>query len=328
MDITGLSFSDYLSVIGIIIGFFGIYLAVRRSRYPGSLSFVQEQSIALLTDFATKIPNLTINYKDIPIDKSVVLVSGYIVNDGNIDISPQMVTDPLTCSTPKDTKLLEFKVTSSAPSLSVKTELLAADKAKIEFNLFRRDESFSFQALILLEDSDKTLKASIVAEKIKWNHRIEGLREVKSLQMPTPPKTGKVFNWTKRIAAALISIVYFTIGISQITGIGPLGKKPTIAHEISSSGEKETVKLVPNRDGTTTIQHYKTGESEDVNLKQYISDKNLSPTWISERDISPINTTFSILTLITAIAFTYIAFGSEYRRFRINRLIKKSKIEH
>ena len=66
-----MSFSDTLSIAGIAVsilfGLWGIYLAVRRAKYPASLTFVREQSVALLEDFAQKLPNLSVLYKDTPV---------------------------------------------------------------------------------------------------------------------------------------------------------------------------------------------------------------------------------------------------------------------
>lgn len=94
--------SDLLSVIGIgvsiLFGIWGVYLAVRRARYPASLTFVREQTVALLEDFAQKIPNLSLLYKDTPVEKNVVLISGYVVNDGAMDITREMTEQPLTCT--------------------------------------------------------------------------------------------------------------------------------------------------------------------------------------------------------------------------------------
>lgn len=59
-----MSLSDTLSVIAIAISvLFGVWgiLAVRRAKYSASLTFVREQSVALLEDFARKIPHLSVS---------------------------------------------------------------------------------------------------------------------------------------------------------------------------------------------------------------------------------------------------------------------------
>jgi hypothetical protein len=143
-----MALSDALGLAGITVstlfGIWGIYLALRRARYPASLTFVREQSVALLDDFATKLPNLLVIYKDTPINKSVVLISGYLANDGNIDIAPEMVERPLVCQLPGACTWLEFKITTTAAALQAESNLLGPSEVEFRLGLFRRDESFAF----------------------------------------------------------------------------------------------------------------------------------------------------------------------------------------
>jgi hypothetical protein len=73
---------DWVGIgIGAAFGIASLYYALRRAKYPGRLVFIRRQTIALLNSYATRLPNLTLTYKDAPIGKSVVLISGHIAND-------------------------------------------------------------------------------------------------------------------------------------------------------------------------------------------------------------------------------------------------------
>lgn len=181
---TTMTLSDILSVAGILIsvlfGAWGIYLSLRRKNYPASLTFVREQTVALLDDFATRIPNLSVLYKDTPVNKSVVLLSGYLVNDGNVDITPQMTERPLSCELPGSCSWLEFKLTGAAEALSATGNIKSPQTLELNFGLFRRDEAFSFQALALVGAEYAKKKPTALADALHWSHRIAGLGAIKT----------------------------------------------------------------------------------------------------------------------------------------------------
>lgn len=327
-----MSLSDTLSVMGIAIsvlfGLGGIYLAVRRAKYPASLTFVREQCLALLEDFAQKIPNLSILYKDTPIGKSVVLISGYVVNDGALDITREMTEEPLTCTLPDDSFWLEFKVTTSAPALHVTSVFVDMQNAKLDFGLFRRDESFSFQALVLLGDVHAKVKATDFADKLIWRHRIASLGEVKTVQMPPQPKRSKSALWARRGAFLLMGAGYAFFGISQMTGLGPLGKQPSIIHKALNAGKTATVRLIPNKDGKTTVKDLETGLGTAVNLHSYAKTTTLIPTWTDKRDSTWVSTFFGASMLLASVMFLYSGFGNEYRRYKLRKLVAASTQEN
>ncbi len=329
-----MTLSDTLSVVGVAVGvlfgIWGIYLGVRRAKYPANLTFLREQSVALLEDFARKIPNLSVHYKDTPVDKSVVLLSGYVVNDGALDITREMTEKPLTCILPEDSAWLEFKVTTSAPALHVTSMVVDSLSAKLDFGLFRRDESFSFQALALLGETHAKLKASDFADKISWKHRIAGLGEVKTVQMPPQPKrskSGKSATRERRGMIILMSGIYAFLGLSQITGIGPLGKQPSIIHVVEKDGKKATVKLVPNKDGTTTVKDVDTGESTKVDLESYAKSTTFVPLRTEKRDNPWLNTSLGVFLLFASGVFLFLGFSKEYRWYKLRKLVATSTQE-
>lgn len=323
-----MSFSDTLGLVGIAVsvlfGIWGVYLAVRKVKYPASLTFVREQSVALLEDFAKKIPNLSVIYKDIPIDKSVVLLSGYVVNDGSLDITREMTEESLTCCLPADASWLEFKVTTSAPALHVQSIVIDSQNARLDFGLFRRNESFSFQALAVIGEAHAKVKASEFADKVCWKHRIASLGEVKTVQMPPQSKRSRRATWVRRIAYCLLCGFYFLMGLSQMTGLGPLGKQPAIIHKITKGNATATVKLVPNRDGTTTVKNLENGKSFDVDLASYAKSTVFLPIHTDKSDSSWGGILIGIITFITGIAFMYQGFSNDYRRRQIRKLVAAS----
>ena len=321
-----MTLSDILSVAGILIsvlfGAWGIYLSLRRKNYPASLTFVREQTVALLDDFATRIPNLSVLYKDTPVNKSVVLLSGYLVNDGNVDITPQMTERPLSCELPGSCSWLEFKLTAAAEALSATGNIKSPQTLELNFGLFRRDEAFSFQALALVGADYAKKKPTALAEALRWSHRIAGLGAIKTTTLEPETKSKKE-QWIYKSTLMVLVAFYLLIGLSLAMGLGPLGSAPYLAYERSEGGKTSTVRLTPNQDGTTTVTDLATGEKRKLNLADYTSGATMKPIYQVRRDPDK----FTVLTgllgagaLMSALLL-YKAFAKDYKRYRLRRVV-------
>lgn len=320
-----MTLSDTLSIAGILIsilfGIWGVYFSLRRANYPASLTFVREQTVALLDDFATRIPNLSILYKDTPVDKSVVLLSGYLVNDGNVDITPQMTERPLSCELPSSCSWIEFKLTGAAEALSANGTIKSPQVLELNFGLFRRDEAFSFQALALVGAEYAKKKPTALAEALLWSHRIAGLGSIKTTTLPEPETRSKKMQWTRKGGLILVATFYLFFGLSQMIGLGPIGGAPSIAYERVEGGKTSTVRLTPNRDGTTTITDLASGSSERWNLADYTADSTLKPIYQEKREVETFFVVTGLITALMSVYMFYIGFANDYKRYRLRRVV-------
>ncbi|RQH03608.1 hypothetical protein [Paraburkholderia dinghuensis] len=324
MTVPQFSFSDTLGIAGIAVsalfGLWAIYLTLRRVKYPASLTFVREQSVALLDDFATRIPNLAILYRDTPIDRSVVLLSGYLVNDGSVDLTPEMTEKPLTCTLPGGCAWLEFKLTGVAEDLQTKGEIISPSVLEISFGLFRRDEAFSFQALALLDNLHSKLKPEALVEKLHWSHRIASLGEVKSATLPQPETKSKIRRLISKYVYLAVVALYVFAGISTV-GIGPLGRKPSIDYIYEHDGKKTNIQLSPNMDGTTTVTGLDKDREQRVHLEDMAKTGRFTPVYESHREPNTISILAGLLMILMAFPFTYQAFANDYKRYRFRRMV-------
>ncbi|MGX7004112.1 hypothetical protein [Caballeronia sp. KNU42] len=325
----GMSFSDTLTVAGIVIsvlfGFWGIYLVLRRARYPGSLTFVREQSLALLDDFATRIPNLAVLYKDTPISKSVVLLSGYLANDGSVDLTPEMTEKPLTCTLPGSCTWLEFKPTGEAENLKVTGEIVSDRVLELTFGLFRRDEAFSFQALALLDDPHSKIKPAALAEKLHWSHRIASLGDVKTITLPLPDTNSRTQRLSRKAISLVAAAFYVFLGLSQLTGLGPLGRTPSITYVYEHDGKMSNIQLTPNHDGTTTVTDLDTKAERDVLLEEMAKGGRFKPVYQSHHAPQKMTTISGWAMVLMAFFMVFQAFSKDYRRYRVGRLVAAAK---
>ena len=138
-----------LTIIGIIVtiafGIWGIYAFARR-RYPGQITMVRENTIALFDTIVKKFPEISITYKSSAVSEGLVLLRAAFLNTGSKDITPEMVDEEVSLTLPDNFKWLNAKVTSSSPDVH---GLIRLDPRTIYFDLglFRCKEYVRFEAL-------------------------------------------------------------------------------------------------------------------------------------------------------------------------------------
>jgi len=71
--------------------------AFRSKRLP-EIVLLREQTIALYDEIVKSIPELSVSYKQVPIQNNHVLSKGVLVNTGKKDITEAMITKPITIS--------------------------------------------------------------------------------------------------------------------------------------------------------------------------------------------------------------------------------------
>lgn len=308
-----MSFSDMLAIIGIVItvilGVAGIYFAIRRTKYPAKITFVREQSVTLLEDFAKKIPNLTLLYKDTPIQKNVILISGYLVNEGSVDITKEMVEQSLRCILPGECAWIEFKVTSTANELQVASSIINKNNVEFQLGLFRCNESFSFQALASLDEKYANEKVDIFTNDISWAHRIASLGDIKTIQMPQQQRN----NWFRRSMIWITGLLYFALGIMLVFPNNIVDQYDVEIYNKQSKTILEANIKVIGESFDTKILSNKAGQLEIKKIEQHVKDYKY---WL-----------VALGTFGIAILFLFIAVYDEYRRYRIKKLISASSKE-
>ena len=304
-------------VVSTLFGVWGVYLALRKAKYPASLSFVHEQVIGLFADVASKLPNLSISYKNEQLDNNVILINGYIANDGTKDISPSMVERQLTAELPISWKWLECTVLSPKTELSVKSTINSDTVLSFQFGLFRRGESFSFQALIAVDVLDDNEKVQSIIDKISWNHRIADLGKIKSINLPFEKKPPR-----KYIMPILTGIIY------MIMFFGVIFRDPTERAEINYilpiKGEYTEARLIPNLDGTAKIEAINSDYEEVVNLKDYLRVTKTSPKIVAKKDSIYVRLSMIALFLVGGFLMFYLGLEKDIKKWRIRKLIKVS----
>ena len=272
METIGLSNSLTIASIGItfisiVISVVLVVFALRRRKYPGSIMFIREEPIALLDDFATRLPNLEVSYNNAPIDKNLVLLRGYLLNDGNIDIRPDMTEQPLTVTLPDGCTWLEFTLTGTAENLHAEGKIVSPTILQIAFaGQFRRDEAFSFQALVTVDAEKYAEKPSSLAKELRWSHRIANFGTVKTAIIPILEMASRS-TWFKTVKLLFFIMMNAVLGLVCIVVLF-FAKNPVIDYEYEINNQKTIISLTPEWNGSVTMTDLATGNKQRVDLQK------------------------------------------------------------
>jgi hypothetical protein len=317
---------DWIGIgIGAALAIFGIYLTVRRAKYPGGLVFIRRQSIALLNSPATRLPNLKLLYKETPIGKSVLLISGYIANDGAVDIKPADVEQPLTCELPGGCVWLEFSVTASSPELAVESQLQGSNVVTLNFGQFRRDESFAFQALAQLDDEHSKKHARTFPALLKWRHRIAGVGAVKQTEIEPLQKRTRLWSFLRAtgillMGAFMVALAFKNFGLFWEAA-------PIVAFEYSAGGRKAVYNVDPTGPKMATLKAVDGEDEITIDLQAALASSSLKPVQVVPRRkfsatvMSAVGGGFFLLFGIGSVA---IHFVPEREQKRLHRLVASS----
>lgn len=206
------------SVLGVsvsaIFGVVGVYLTIR-SRYPGKITFINEQTIELFDAIGNSINDLTVTYGGQQVNENLVLLNGAFINSGKTDITQSMVEQPITLKLPDGYKWLTGSVVKS----NVVAELRKIDDETISIStgLFRCGEYVKFHALAQLPDNaDGDSNSQKFKKSIKFEHRITNTRNINETEVQSISSSKK--NLKRRglpflllfimVAGMAVSIIY------------------------------------------------------------------------------------------------------------------------
>lgn len=315
-------------IVSVIFGLWGIYLALRKAKYPASLTFVRDQALGLFDEVTGKIPNLKISYRESEIDHSLIFVNGFIVNDGSKDISPEMVEKNLLANVPKNYEWLECVITSKSNDLIVSSKVKDSQNLEFELGLFRRNEVFSFQAIALAKDKKSIVDIEKFESKINWKHRIENLGKVKKIQIPSLPKNNWKL-WVNRIVGLTGSFLYILTGVLLLAGGDVFKLNTEIHHMVNNNGKYEEAIIKPKSNDEAVIKFIDSDKEIIVRLNEYSSENIIMPIISKKNGI--LHELFILELFILelfliggGLFLLYLAFEKDYRKRKISKLIQPS----
>lgn len=268
-------YSFLLAITGFIatiyFGIQGLLLAKSRT-YPGELTFIPEQAIGLFDSIVKNFPQISITYDEQNISDQIVLLKGYLLNTGSIDIKEQLVEMELSITLPENFKWVDTKIVDSSEGIAPTTKIQSDNGLAFHLGLFRKDEFLRFEALaeVPSPENKSISSASQLMNSLKFKHRIADTKEVK-----VNPRGLKLKSLKDSIfiySSSLLVIILFTFTIFPAilnTASQPLNM---FYYELSKGDSSITLTATPN--SLNTVQLGKTDGSiyQTVPLESFNQD--------------------------------------------------------
>lgn len=314
-------FSDILAVVGIVItiifSVIGIMITIRK-RYPGKITFVEENAIGLFNSIIKNFPDIKIQYDDKPIDEQMVYLKASFINTGNTDLTTKDNSHKLKISLSDEFKWINCKLTDS--SKDVVCDLQKIDNELVfDFDLLRKNEFLQFEAFAEIKNT-KT-PASTFRKSLNFSHRIPNTGKVdKSSYLDEEQIKEKRFEFKKNL---ILATIFLFLGIGAVT-YSYFAKLSELEYIYSENGKEYNVKLTAD-----SIDKIKIKDS-DKDFEKIISVNNfnqlktlkaniIEPTWWDH--IKRIS--FVLIYVVMYGVFTIPEFRAIYKDKRIKNIIEK-----
>lgn len=321
MDIT---FSDFLGIISIVatilIGIAGIYYAFRLKNQP-RLTFIRQEILPLFKSIVKNLDEIEIKFKNSPISPSLILLKASIVNTGNIDLDKSFIHKPLKISLPKDTKIIQVKISDFSEGVNPTVVNTSNNETEFIWELLKKNEFFTFD--ILFEKNDSTENNKIddyesirkIEKEISFNHRITNLSSVSKETLFSVQKSKQ----TKRFIPILT--VYIVLSAILLFISAFFDKKE--CHYLIKSGENIIeLTATPTFGNNLNIKSIDKTIDTTMTYGQFINEYNLPIKFVTNRFSFYFPVTMSLSLLIVSIAGVLFFFYLQKRDKKIRKLLK------
>lgn len=310
----------FLTIIGIGLtagfGIWGVFV-VFRSRYPGQITLVRENMIALFDAIVKHFPEISVNYKSSAVSEGLVLLRAALLNTGSKDITPEMVAEKVSITLPENFQWLNAKITSKSPDVH---GFIKVDQHTLYFDLglFRRKEFIRFEALVEVPLQQKGGKSpeDTLGNIIKVSHRIADTQKVISTDMPSLAFVKKAF--LKYIFAPVLALLIITLIIVLLVNYF-YGWPAEMQYELSSdNGQITTVRAKPKTNGRIRIK----GEDirKTIDIEEFAVRARISRDLVSKSEEKAIVTLFVINIILPILLYLFIIWERRKERMLRNLL--------
>lgn len=301
--------------VSVIFGVLGIYLTLR-SRYPGKITFVNEQIIELFDSVGNTIEKLEVTYDDSEISQNLVLLNGSFINSGKSDITIDMVEKPIHLSLPAGYKWLSGNMVQS----DVDAELTIVDDRTIAIStgLFRKNEFIRFHALAQLPDSEgEKSNAKKLKDSLTFSHRITNTANIDECEVDQTKANKKYFR--RRILPILV-FVLIAVGLIGFQLYKGLPHKMTYLLDVGGVTEQVQVKVIDNK--TVDVKSLVSDFESEMLFSDFITRTSGTP----KLEKASNNWLSFILLGVQMLMFIIMLFIPSYEYYRNKRLLKTLRL--
>ncbi len=318
--------SGVLAFVGILVslifGAWGVSLMLRR-RYPGQITFVREQTIALFDAIVKNLPELAVLYMEVPVSPNVVLIRGSFVNTGTKDISPSMIEGPLTLSLPAGSKWLSASVIATSPDVRASLDVQNLNAAVLTSGLLRCKEFIRFQALAEMALPEATPGRSVAGSleerlegSLSFEHRIEDTRPVRSLELQETKHLSKQLKRYLLLPVAGLAVAA-ALGVVFVL----MGWPNRFVYDLKTGNNQPMpVTVEPRRGGLVRVESLDGKLKATMALDEFFSKSREHPVIVEDKS--------AVVGAVIALAVTYVLLpsllaGVRFREYWVDKKLRR-----
>jgi len=311
-----MAFSDILSILGLILtiifGIWGIMITIRK-RYPGKITFVEENAIGLFNSIIKSFSEIKIQYNDLPISEQMIYLKASFINTGSIDLSTKDNTHKLKVELPNDYKWINCKITGH--SKDIECNLSSTNRELIfDFDLLRKNEFIQFEAFAEIKNTYKS--ASVFRKSLAFTHRIPNTTKIdKQLYLNEEQIKDKRYEFKKNLVFATLFLL-FIIGLTTYNFIT---KSSDLEYKYINSEKEYVVKVTSLGIDKIKIEDSDKDFEKIMSIEDFNSQKNLK-AFIKAPSLWEHFKRLSFFLLYVAMYLSFMI--SEYRAMYIDKKIK------
>jgi hypothetical protein len=312
MDWFGIS-GWIIGIIGLIIGVIQLYEMYKKKRYPGKIVLAKQGIFSLFDSIVKNFPTIAIQYKNTPIEDTLIYFKASLVNIGDIDIKEAMIDLPITLELPEGLIWAEAKSTKKSENLTCKIDIQNGKKLIFNISLFKIDEFIEFDALIQLADISQRYEI----DNMKISHRIADTQEIEKTNISILESKKNVWYDVILIGIFLIFNTFALFNTSSSVGVIYYQNPKGVLYDVSIINQ-DSVKLRNIKN-----QEYKIIPIEILqNEKQFkiISDKESNRGFITILILFIIN----LLSLSFLLIIKYILFMIRQKKNRLYKILESN----
>lgn len=301
-----------LTILSILLTIYGTYATVR-SRYPGAITFLNEQTIELFDSIGSSIDGLEVKYDHEKIHSNLILINGAFVNTGKIDIAQNMVEKPITATLPEGYKWLSGNTSKSEVSSSL--NILDDNNLQIETGLFRCGELVKFHALVQAPENKRQLEKGL-----SFSHRIVNTKKIKKVN--ERDLSTQYQKWLQSLLVPSITvIVLFAYALQFISQQTP---RPILFQYSTANSNVEFIKANVSANKEITVYSTESEFKDTVSFEEF--KKNLKgPIALGEPRDSRMFLFFMSIMLITLIVLILIMLKERFLLRKFYKILKNKE---
>lgn len=174
-----------LTIVFGILGLFGIFFGWKAWHRP-KISLIAKSS-TVLANLTNSSFEISVKYQEKEVSNNLILISAYLINNGNVDIDIRDVEQPVTIILPGESKWLSFQVRNNKNGMKI-AETIWGNTLELKVGLWKKGEGFNFDALIAFDHEQVLKEKKKLFESFNITSRISGVDKINILDLPEEKK--------------------------------------------------------------------------------------------------------------------------------------------